>query len=398
MAKSNSIPMYQVIFNDLFEKIHNGTYKEGDKIPTEKELMEQYSTSRITAARAVQELEKKHFVKRVKATGSFVTPSSTWMENSENPARLFQPTIAVIIPSPAANISIEMEVLQGISMACRNHGYSMSIYNNDSDSDENKSPYDFEKELISELIDLGVVGAIIFPSTTNESPEVYNLMIRKVFPFVLLDRQVFGVEASSVSSENRNGFYSIVEDVIRKGHTRIAFVSGNTHESSSRTDRFYGFTRAMNDYKLEIEEKFIIHHLFPENHDNQYYKDIYGKNEYYQSSIKSMLDTLLFHENPPSAIVTSNDYIALNIMSVAIDLGYKIPEDISITGFDGLGIRDLFTPKLTTVAQDFLTMGQTSVSLLDQIVKNPHRKTENIEIPTKLVQGNSVKDLTAIVE
>lgn len=393
MEKEKKLPLYQVIFNDLYTKIKDGSFKVGDKIPTEKELMEEYHTSRITVSRAVRELENRNYVQRLKATGSFVMPETQWEENNTNSMKTVKPTIAVIIPSPASKISIEMEVLQGIGNACRELGFAMTIHNNGLDESEKKSPYDFEKELITELIDSGSVGAVIFPSTTKESPEIYNLMSRRSFPYVLLDRQVFGVEASIVSSDNRGGFYSMVEHVISKGHTRIAFVSGNTHESSSRTDRFYGYMKAMNDYKLEVEDNFVIHHLFPENHDNRYYKDIDGKNEYYQNSIKEMLHRFKTFENPPTAIVASNDYIALNIMSVASNLGYKIPDDISIAGFDGLSISYLMTPKLSTVAQNYLAMGQTSITLLAQMIKNPQKKIEKVEIPTKLVPGKSVLNI-----
>jgi len=286
-----------------------------------------------------------------------------------------------------------MEVLQGIIIACRNLGYAMTIHSNETNETDNKTPYEFEKELITELIDQGSVGAVIFPSTTNESPEIYNLMSRRSFPFVLLDRQVFGVEASLVSSANRKGFASIVEHVISMGHKRIAFVSGNTHESSCRKERFYGFIKAMNDNKLEVDDNFVIHHLFPENHNNQYYKDIDGENEYYQKAIMDMFKKFQSYDNPPTAIVTSNDYIALNIMSVASVLGYNVPEDISIAGFDGLPISALVSPKLSTIAQDYLSMGQTSITMLDQIIQNPHRKIEQIEIPTKLVLGMSVKEI-----
>lgn len=393
MSNINKIPLYQIIFNDLLEKIQSGFYKVGNQIPTEKELMSLYNTSRITASRAVRELEQKNYVQRMKATGTFVNPELKWNKNHQNQEGTLNKTIAVIIPSPSSNISIEMEVLQGIGMACRELGYALTIHSNDSCDSTNNSSYDFEKSLIAELIEQGSKGAIIFPSTTKESPEVYNMMSRASFPYVLLDRQVFGIEAPLVTSNNKAGFYSIVEYVISMGHSRIAFVSGNTHESSCRTERFYGYVQAMNDYKLKVEEKFVIHHLFPENHENRYYKDIDGKNKYYQAAIKEMLEKFTTDDNSPSAIVTSNDYIALNIIIAASSLGYKIPEDISISGFDGLPISSLITPQLSTVSQNFIDMGRESINLLDRVMKNPHRKVEKIEIPTKLVKGKSVKDI-----
>jgi LacI family transcriptional regulator len=81
-------------------------------------------------------------------------------------------------------------------------------------------------------------------------------------------------------------------------------------------------------------------------------------------------------------------------MNVARDIGIRIPEDLSITGFDNLPICSLFTPRLTTVAQDFSGMGESAVSLLDMAIKNPQRKPECIQLATTLILGDTVKTIS----
>lgn len=393
MDKTDKTPIYQLIFNDLLKDIKDGTYKIGDQIPTEKELMSRYNTSRITVARAVSELKNRNYIHRQKGTGSFVAQKSMWDSQNRIQNSNIKPTIAAVIPSPSSNLSIELEVLQGIIKTSNEMGYAITIYSNESESSNEISPREFEKNLITDLIKQGVVGVIIFPCTENETPEIYNLMTRKSLPYVILDRAVFGVEAPLVTSENRKGFYSIVEYIISKGHNRIAFFSGNTYESSCRTDRFYGYVKALNDYQIDIDDNLIEHHLFPENFNNRHYKNLEEKNDKFTCVIKEKITELMSLEEPPTVIVATNDYLVASIVNILNVLGYSIPKDISIAGFDGLISNLILTPKVTTVSQDFLRMGKEAIVLLDKIIRNPHRAVETVNVPTELQIGDSVRQL-----
>lgn len=388
-GKIKQIPLYQKIFNDLLKEIKNGKYNTGDQIPTEKELMFTYKTSRITAAKALSELKERNYIHRQKGSGSFITPRHSWLSEPVISKNTTKPVIAVVIPSPSSSISIELEVLQGILKSSKKLGYAMTIYNND-DSDDSR---DFEKTLMSELIDERVAGVLIFPCVENETPEIYNLMSRKSLPFVIMDRAVFGVEAHLVTSENRKGYYSLVEYVISRGHKRIAFVSGNTYESSCRSERFYGYVKALTDFHLDVDDKLIEHHLFPENYHNEHYNNVGNKNRDYSVAIKSMIERFMSLDQPPTVIVVTNDYIAGSLINIITSMGYSIPDDISIAGYDGLISHMLLSPVLTTVYQDFRAMGTAAVNLLDEIIQTPEKEAEIIKVPTKLFIGNSVRKL-----
>jgi len=211
------------------------------------------------------------------------------------------------------------------------------------------------------------------------------------FPFVLLDRKVFGVDAPLVSSDNKEGSRMAVAHLAGLGHERIAFVSGNTFESSSRGERFAGYVQGMNDAALKIFDEYIVHNLFPYAYRNAYYAELEERNQVLREAIKSMLDRFLALPSPPTAIATSNDYIALNVMNVAAAMGIDIPGTFSLSGFDGLSVRSYFTPSLMTVAQDFEGMGRAAVALLDGCIRNPGGKTEEIRLPVHLVDGESVR-------
>ena len=393
LIQAGKTPLYYTIFQSLMQRIHEGELREGDRIPTEKELMESYSTSRITASRAVKELENLGYVKRVKAKGTFVSSRSFWRDHASDSHSAAKPFISIVFPAPAGKVSLTMEVLHGVEIACRKRGFALSVTSIDTEVTSGKAPIEIEKELISEVIESGAQGAIVYPYSTRSSPEAYNRMIRSSFPFVLVDRRVFGVEAPIVSADNRRGYYSMIELLVSKGHRRIAFVSGNTYESSCRSDRFAGYLQAMNDFKLEVDDDCIVHNLVSYDYNTVFYDQKIAGSTSLRSSVRSMLERFLKLQDPPSVVTATNDYIALNVLNVAREMGIRVPEDLSVTGFDGLPVCSLFTPKLTTVAQPFSEMGSTAVKLLSRILDDPRRKTETVLLPAELIPGESVKDL-----
>jgi len=384
--------LYQRIFSDLRERILSGELAPGDRIPTEKELMEAYSTSRITASRAVNELENLGFLVRMKAKGSFVTQRSKWMESPRPaPAAAARHAIAFILPAPAGKISIEMEVLHGAEQECHERGYSLEVRSVAGGTADDGERRRIEKEIVEEAMRAGSAGIIIYPCSTLDSPDVYNLMACRNFPFVMLDRKVFGVQAPLVASENTEGFRTAVAHLATLGHERIAFVSGNTFESSSRGERFAGYVSGMNEAGLRIFDDYIIHELFPYAYRNANYAELEERNQVLREAIKAMLERFLALPAPPTAITTSNDYIALNVLNVASSMGIDIPGTFSLTGFDGLAVRSYFTPQLTTVAQDFKRMGRETVSLVDRLIRNPGSPPETVRLPVRLLEGDSVR-------
>lgn len=394
-VKNNApeIPLYQQIFLELESHIKSGRYPEGSRIPTEKELMSTYHTSRITVSRAVKELELRSYVKRLKAKGTFVSSRSRWNSGSTKNSTINRPFISIVFPAPVSKVALNMEVFSGVEVACRKLGYGLSVISLDLEDGNALTAIDREKNLIGEVIDSGALGAIILPYSSQSSPEMYSSMVRHAFPFVMIDRKVFGIDSPFVSSDNTSGFYAIVEHLIERGHRNIAFVSGSTFGSTSRSDRFAGYLQAMNGYRVPVRDEFILHNLVPFDYNKVFYDQTVAGNEQLRKSTIQMLEHFMGLPTAPTALAATNDYIALYTMNVARDMGIRIPEDLSITGFDNLPICSLFSPRLTTVAQDFSGMGQSAVRLLEKLIKNPQKKIESMQLPTRLIIGDTVKSL-----
>lgn len=387
-------PLYHRILEELRARILGGELNPGDRIPTEKELMQTYSTSRITASRAVNELEGLGYLVRLKAKGSFVTPRSQWRDGPRSSQALAsKASISFVMPAPAGKISIEMEILHGAEQECRKRGYSLEVRSVAGGSRDDSERRQIEKNIVTEALSDGSAGIIIYPCSSMDSPEIYNRMACQGFPFILLDRKVFGIEAPLVSSENRQGFSTIIAHLAGRGHKRIAFVSGNTFESSSRGERFTGYVQGMNDAGLQVFDEYIVHDLFPFEYRNAFYAELEERNQVLREAIKAMIERFLSLPAPPTAITTSNDYIALNVMNVATAMGVDIPGTFSLTGFDGLSVRSYFTPSLTTIAQDFEGMGRATVALLDKRIRDPGSRVGETRLPVRLIEGESVRTL-----
>lgn len=385
--------LYFRIYETIAAQITGGELPPGARIPTEMEITELYATSRITASRAVRELEQRGYVYRVRARGTFVNEASKWQTVADQSDEHDRGLISIVFPSPVSGISLNVEVLQGAETASSALGYTLSVTSVKTEDDSTtRKPIDIEKDLIAQVIDRGARGAIIYPYSSRGSAEIYNRMTIRGFPFVTVDRRVLAVEAPGVASDNRGGFRSVVEHVIAAGHRRIAFVSGNTFASSSRADRFAGFIDAMNAHRIAVNDDYIVHDLIPFDYNKVFFDPQITGNDTLHRSIKTLLERFIAMSHRPTAICATNDYIALSMLNIAAECGIRVPQDLSITGFDNLSVCTLFKPRLTTVAQPFRKMGEEAVRLLHAVMADPQRRRQSIALPTTLVPGDSVRD------
>jgi LacI family transcriptional regulator len=190
------------------------------------------------------------------------------------------------------------------------------------------------------------------------------------YPYVLIDEIDDSGRSSSVSSTNWQGAYDATEYLIRLGHQRIGFITGIQQLHSSR-ERLDGFTHAMRDARLEIDENLIATGNFE-------------KNSGYEAARQ-----LLSLEERPTAIFASNDVMALGAMDAIREAGLSIPEDISVIGFDDIPETLISYPKLTTVHQPLEKMGQVGVKLLLDQIENLERLPRRMTLATQLIIRDS---------
>ncbi|MEO8395219.1 MAG: substrate-binding domain-containing protein, partial [Chloroflexota bacterium] len=159
--------------------------------------------------------------------------------------------------------------------------------------------------------------------------------------------------------------------LIQLGHTRIAFITG-ARAVRSAADRLGGYKAALADCNIPVSEELVI--------DGDYQQ---------QTSYESAKRLLQSLDLPATAIFASNDLSAFGAMDAARECGLRIPDDISIIGFDDVPQASYVYPKLTTIRQPLEQMGKVAVKMLLEQIEDPSRPPQRITLATELIIRDS---------
>jgi LacI family transcriptional regulator len=198
-------------------------------------------------------------------------------------------------------------------------------------------------------------------------PEAYLESLRqRRFPFVLVDHQGIDEAGHSVGATNRQGGYEATQHLIGLGHRRIGFVTGSLDMGCAR-DRLAGYRAALTDAGLPVEA------------------DLVREGDFFQPRGYTAAKELLSITRPPSAIFASNDVSAFGVMEAVRDFGKRIPDDVSIIGFDDIPQASQVNPPLTTVRQPLEKMGREAARMLLAYLRDPEAPMQRVELPTELI-------------
>ncbi|MCQ2458163.1 MAG: LacI family DNA-binding transcriptional regulator [Clostridia bacterium] len=252
---------------------------------------------------------------------------------------------------------------------------------------------DMYRSLLRELTDAGMLGVLEIVSEQDElelnmpavmtiqrangfvlmgqfSEDYVQAMLDTGYPMVLLDFSFDGPDVDAVVSDGQSGTFQLTRYLIDHGHKEIGFV-GNIHRTSSIMDRYSGYLRAMALSALAVRPEYVI----PDMMDKVNYLTEY-----------SLPDPL------PTALVCNNDILALNISKILEKRGLRIPEDISVVGFDDyLGTQK--SNPFTTYAVDRQHMAQVTVRRLQGRMRDGMEGPLRTSVGGWLVERSSVMDL-----
>jgi DNA-binding LacI/PurR family transcriptional regulator len=252
-------------------------------------------------------------------------------------------TIGVMLPS--LNHPVFAECLQGIEAAAQasNHVVAISTTGYQVESEERVS-----ERLLQQRVD----GLILTVADAARSPVLDKLDAEGV-PYVLAFNQTGNKQSSqlvrpSVSVDNFSAGRQMVEHLLALGHRRINMLAGQFQQSDRSHQRFLGYQAAMRAAGLPWNPPLEL----PFN----------------TFDTSAALQDLLNQCHPPTALFCSNDQLAMTVMRDLRSLGVRIPEDISLAGFDGVRVGEWMSPVLTTVVQPTAEIGRTAVNLLLQLV------------------------------
>jgi LacI family transcriptional regulator len=190
------------------------------------------------------------------------------------------------------------------------------------------------------------------------------------FPHVLIDHRGGDEDAPAVAAANWKGAYKATEYLIELEHRRIGFITGAMDQICSQ-DRLAGYETALADHGITFDPELVY------------------EGNFFQPLGYAGASALLELSHPPTAIFASNDVSAFGVMEAVREHGSRIPDDVSVLGFDDIPQAAHVHPALTSVRQPLEEMGRTATRMLLEHIKDPLRLPERVELPTELVLRES---------
>lgn len=253
------------------------------------------------------------------------------------------------------------ELARGVEDRANYYGFNVIICNTDNKPHKES---DYLRLLSQKRID-GLVYAAA--ETGNQG---IKEVTRKGFPVVLLAREIDGLNLDAVLVDNVGAAYVATKHLVDLGHRKIALVTESLKIQSSR-DRQKGYLKVLSEEGIVTIPEYQIFNV--------------GS----MMAGKEAATKLLTLTNPPSAVVAFNDMVAIGVMEGAKEMGFKIPQDLSVIGFDDTIIASVTDPPLTTMAQPIYQMGSYAIDRLVGLIKGEGGGVKRLVLEARLVVRRS---------
>ncbi len=348
--------------SDFFKReIAGGKLIAGDKLPTEFEMARMFSVSRHTVRQAIFDLEKDSYIYRKKGIGAFC---------ADNNKEVLKKEKMVMVITTYISDYIFPNIIRGIEEVLSKRGYGILLF---STNNQKKK----EAEHLERLLNYNIVGAIVEPTasaTVNINKEYYIELNKRKIPYIMINAEYENLNNSYVVMNDEKGGYLLCNHLIQNGHIKIAGIFKEDDLQGVR--RRQGYIKALKSNNIKIDHNIIGGY---KTFEEEFYPYAFTK-------------SILSREDRPSAIVCYNDKIAVQVIKAVRELGLKVPEDISIAGYDNEAIiSSLIEGGLTTIEHPKDRLGKLSAEALLDIID---RKKESVKYsfePKLIIKGSTEK-------
>ena len=273
-------------------------------------------------------------------------------------------TIGLVIPD--ITNPFFPEVARGVEDYANQAGYHVVLCNSDNNPKK-------ESTYIYMLQEKMVDGIIITSTSANNIEESVRHNIRIDIPVITVDRDLANFRTKGkILVDNVAGAFDAVSFMIEKGYRKIVHLSG-TINSTPSVQRLEGYRKALEYNNIEFNPDLYLEGTY----------DI----EFGYEGIKKIIDKKIDFDS----VFCGNDLIAIGAMKAAKELGYKVPSEIGVMGFDNSYLAGLVSPSLSTVNQPNYQMGYKAAELLINYIKNPSEPHNEVVLKTELVIRESTR-------
>jgi GntR family transcriptional regulator of arabinose operon len=362
LDRSSPVPLYFQLLEIMKRDL--SLLKNGARFSTERELVELYDISRVTVAKAVNQLVNEGVLVRVQGKGTYVREKADKTAISN---------ILFFTPSPlheyiSGGNPLVGDLVRGVMEEAEKIGANMLFVSIPQGVTETEY-------CTAKIIDMQADG-VIFLALQNLAKLIVTAKRRSI-PSVLLNVKTAGLEQEQqIFTLETVGIKKVVDYLVSLGHSRIGYVGpGVATGSLPQVDRLAGYHKALSDNGLQVEGGAVLD--WNVNHP------------------KIKLLEFLRKNDKTTAIVAQNDEIACEVIRMLQGIGKNVPRQISVTGFDNAPYAEKFDPGLTTVAMPRAEMGRVAVRKLLAIINGKNPGLAGNQLEPELIIRHSAARLAA---
>lgn len=258
------------------------------------------------------------------------------------------------------------EVVKGVERHCYEQDYNLILCNTEGDDARMKAS-------INTLLEKRVDGLLLLCSSLEgKYLDVFDRY--QDIPTVVMDWGETHFPSDKIKDNSRLGGYMAARHLIDNGHREIGCITGPLDRHQAQI-RFAGFQQALDDEGISLEDKWVVPSNFECDGGYDAFNLLYERGEL------------------PSAIFACNDMMAMGLINAANEKGVRVPEDLSVIGYDDIYIAKFMVPALTTIHQPKFRLGKTAVDTLLKRIEKRAEQIQQVQLEPTLVVRNSVKPL-----
>lgn len=286
-------------------------------------------------------------------------------------ARKRKQTFALVIPrfEDIFHSFYAGEIIKGVGLAASRIKTDILMHITDR--------FDHRDWLDSSMLDTEYIDGIIFADINNDI-NMLKKVIGKGIPYIVLNNS-FTESINCISVDNRKAAFNVVEHLIKMGHRQIATIAGDLSTQAGKM-RLEGYKDALLKHEIKLTEEYL------------------ATGDFLRTPARRSSQKLLGLRNRPTAVFVASDVMALELIDEAKIQKLKVPDDLSVVGFDDNPLSVYSPVKLSTVAQPLAEMGRLGVEHLNQIVSGSSRGPVKIVLDTKFIERDSTKALATAVK
>ena len=350
---------YIQIAAKLRSQIHEGTYRNTGKLPTEMELADFYHANRQTVRRALAVLAEEGLIERRQGSGSYLRNAASGRDNS------------VAILTTSINDYIFPAILQDAQGVFDRNGYSTMLFCT-------HNQVNMEREILKNILSGSVCGLLVEGTKTalpNPNLDLYRQLDEIGVPIVFLHGSYAALpNAVCISDDNFHGGYLLTDYLIKKGHTKIAGIFKS--DDVQGHDRYFGFLSAFRDAGFPLPDSQVLWYTTEEK-----------EQLLHRGGLAKMADFVEQTLENATAVVCYNDEIAFSLIGMLRDRKIRVPDDLAVVSFDNSSYSEFCSVRITSLAHGSKHIGRIAAERLVSMLHSEPASSESV--PWTLVEKES---------